>query len=376
MPPPLAPSPPPLAPCAPGSSSEGSPARVYLDSLRQWLRESPHQALVTALMTLTGVGLAWDGPRVWNPLFTVAAAALSAAVARHEAHAWDIDQVSEGLVMAQAAFAIALAVQSGFEGFQVIVGTALGFASAFGCGDWARWIAQWIPGFAVLWYSVGAVVGTLLFTVWRKPVLSAAAPLLGGLLVSSGLGLLAGRLWGGLTGEASPMLPQPQEPWVASFEALLQPAGPAALAGHAVCIVVAVLLHSRGRADSLVQPVGGLLGFVVVTALLALVGLIPACQGRCPDWMLPQRASPTWPLLGCAFWAAVTAFAAARQLSMLSDWEAEDIWQSFCSDSGDMLRRVGYDRLASYSAAFHSQDGGPKRRRRLLEGGLEGGFSD
>ncbi|CAK0900374.1 unnamed protein product, partial [Prorocentrum cordatum] len=139
------------------------------------------------------------------------------------------------------------------------------------------------------------------------------------------LGLLAGRLWSAFSGEASPMLPQPQEPWVASLEALLQPAGPAALAGHSVCIVVAVLLHSRGRADSLAQPVGGLLGFVAVTALLALVGLVPACQGHCPDWMLPQDDSPLWPFLGCAFWAVLTALAAARQLSVLSDWEVFEV---------------------------------------------------
>lgn len=360
-------------PCQTASFS-GSPARVYLKSLHKWLRDSPFQALVTAVVTLTGLGLAWDGPGIWNPLFTVGLAALLAGVARHEARAWSLDQVSEGLLMAQAAFLIALAAQSGFEGFQVLFGTTLGFTGAYGCGQWARWLAQWIPGLAVLWYSVGAMAGILFFSVWRKPVLSVAGPLLGGLLTASGLGLLVGRLWGALTGQASPLFPQPLQPWVSAFDGLLRPAGPAVLAGHAVCVVLAVLLHSRGRANQEEYPPLGLIGFVVITALLALVGQIPACDGRCPDWMLPQAdGSPLWPVVGCCLWGAITWLSARMQLRWLVDWEAEDIWQTFCSDSGDVLRRAGYDRLASYSAAFQPQDGDPKHRRAAPDGGLDFG---
>jgi len=111
-----------------------SPFAVYFHGVLKGFEHYPHQGVVALFAVLIGLLCAWDGPRVWQALFTLVMVGAATGFARIEAEAWEFDTVSELLLMFQAAFATGVAVQSGFDGFQVLFGTAVGFVGAWGCG--------------------------------------------------------------------------------------------------------------------------------------------------------------------------------------------------------------------------------------------------
>merc|ERR1719410_2784057 len=169
--------------------------------------------------------------------------AAAASLARIESEAWGYGLVPEIILMFQAAFAVGVAAQAGFDGFQVLFGTAVGFLGCYGCGGWARSFDEHIPGIALLWYSVGAVLGALVFTVWQKPVLVTFGPLLGGFLMTTGLLCMACVVARAANLAETTLLPALDEPWVHIARDLLLQMGQGALAAHAVCAVAATVVY-------------------------------------------------------------------------------------------------------------------------------------
>jgi len=331
------------------AGSAKSPVRAYLRHVDEGFHNFPHQSVVATAALVVGCLCVWNGPRTWQVLFTAAMVAVATSLARIEAEAWGFDPVSELLLMFQAAFATGVAIQSGFDGFQVLFGTAVGFLCCFGCGGWARAFNAYVPGFALLWYSLGAMSGALVLTVWQQPVLVTLGPLAGGFLLSTSSECLVARLvraCGGSGAQGPSMLPPLDTPWIDVAAEFLFLAGPGALAAHGGCALLATLVYKSGHGDERRLPA------VLCLIACALISGIVACVQGLP-----------WLIGASALWALVTAVASHYQLGMLLDWRAKTLAEAAqtLSNNGSRIFRTtsGYE---------------PVSNMRDLEGGYGLGF--
>lgn len=289
--------------------SVSSPIGIYLHRMNRDLQSCPYQAAIAAVALAVGGLCVWNGPRTWRALFTAAVVVAATSLARIEAEAWELDTVSEVLLMFQMAFAMGVAVQSGFDAFQVLFGTVAGFLGFYLCGGWARSVGGMVPGFAFLWYGFGALLGALVLTVWQQPVLVTLGPLVGGFLVVTGLECFMGRQYAVVTGAPVPSpLPPLDGPWIGIASDLLFPVGAAAPALHGGCAILATLVYKSGSGDEWrLHAVLCLLGGIVVSGAAAGV------QGS--EWLIGQ----------CVVWAIVTAISAYNQLGLLQHWTAKNL---------------------------------------------------
>eukprot|EP00439_Symbiodinium_sp_Y106_P065381 s4489_g10.t1 len=292
------------------TGSDDSPLFVYANSFSDWLNGTSYQWTVAAAALLVGLCLTWDGPRMWKLLFTGAVSALAAGAACYEANVQEIGFFSTSILMVQAAGTLGLATLWGFEGSQVLLGACSGFAAAFGMGAWTKPMDAQLPGISICWYIVGAVFGVLVFTTWRRPMLACLAPMLGGLLTASGVGVLVCE-----AGLRTPFLPRGHESWSTAAAALLGLSGMSSLAlyGSSVFVAAAVNEFDDSRRP---MAVALLAAPIVLTALAHLACKSSSDSSSCPEWAVPGEGWK-WPAAGCLVWAAVTAFTAWVQLDML-----------------------------------------------------------
>lgn len=176
-----------------------------------------------------------------------------------------------------------------------------------------------LPGFAIIWYSLGAALGFLVYTVWRRPVLAMLSPLLGGFLASSGIGLIARRMYSvfaildkGNVAPGADWLPASDSAWVDAALTLLGSAGFASLAVQMACAVMGVVAHSLtgNRWIAIFFLVGG----IGIVAFVSVTGF--GCEMLpfgCPAWLVPEK-DWQWCCFGSALWALISAGASWRQL--------------------------------------------------------------
>jgi len=346
---------------------------MYVEALSTWLLSSPYQGLIACVALIIGLLCVWDGALVWRALFTAISAAAAAAFVRFEAedHELTADTPSEILLMVQAAAAMALATHTGFEGFQVLLGALIGSLGAYGCGGWARWTGQRVPGFALAWYAAGAAGGIAFATLWRRPVLAALAPLFGGFLLASGTGILVSRgcaAWAESESNATSLsgmvdlLPPPDTPWVTAATTLLGPGGLTPLAWHGGCALAALLLHGC-KGERRIVAVACLIGCVAGTALSAAAGGATCEQDNndCLVWFVSGADSEAprrwpWQVSGCIFWAVLTAASAYRQLGMHTGWNIRDYWEASLYNNKLPLHQYGqYAQLPAVARATRDQ---------------------
>eukprot|EP00928_Gymnodinium_smaydae_P025700 TRINITY_DN20394_c0_g2_i1.p1 TRINITY_DN20394_c0_g2~~TRINITY_DN20394_c0_g2_i1.p1 ORF type:complete len:521 (-),score=70.52 TRINITY_DN20394_c0_g2_i1:83-1645(-) len=333
-----------------------SPLATYAQSFASELHREEHSALVALAALLVGACCLYDGPALWRTIFTVAASASAAYVAHLEAQVWAPAQglAAEVILVVQVAFVAALAVHFGFEGSQVLWGSVLGFLAAYALAGWVRGTSGGGADFLVsLWYEVGAVSGLLLFTAFRRPTLSALAPLFGGLLAASGCAVLlatfAAPLAGPLTGVAWWPLPAREATWPVATAALLGAevnatatsgddaaavvidvaAVARALAANCGCGLLCLVLHAIG--SKRVAVVGCLIGGALLQPLSILLGLVCVAvtsAGECPESLQPPLKWG-WPVCGGTLWALLAFVAAWFQFGILerSDQEGGDAWR-------------------------------------------------
>mmetsp|Transcript_39907 Transcript_39907/g.127909 ORF Transcript_39907/g.127909 Transcript_39907/m.127909 type:complete len:533 (-) Transcript_39907:96-1694(-) len=310
------------------TSSVSSPGTEYLRRLDTWLREECSQPACAFAVVLLGAFCAWDGPKFWKALFTGAVALVVGCVAVYESGQQELPLISQTSVVAQAVGIAMLATWSGFEGTQVVLGAVMGYIGAFGFGGWARFLDEHLPGgFAVLWYSVGASFGILVVTKLRRSLLAAFAPLLGGFLLTVGVGTLASHGLAFFTDQDDfTPLPLSSMSLPAVAGALLGEDRKVALAGNGLCIGLVVLLQANQTRP---RPVAVLclVTCAMLTAAAAAMG--PECRHfdgpvHCPAWMkAPNDDTWQWTVLGCGTWAVITASSAWRQLGLPEGWESE-----------------------------------------------------
>ena len=294
-----------------------SPLRTYMQNFGTWLRESPYQTAIALGALACGCVCAWDGPRLWENL-VIAGFSLGAAWLAH----FETDRnhlapnLQSGLALMLAAGVIAgLAVHSGFEGTQVVIGAAAGFAAAAYCGVGvgAEAIDKSLPGISLTWCCAGSSFGAWVLVTWRRPLLACLAPLLGSFLVVSGVGSLISFF-------DIDALPQQGAPWSVEASILLGPLGTQALTWHCLCVLLAASAQNCGRRALAVTV---MIAYVVLVALGALIVGIECkdtpseADGRdCPEH-LAIVGRWQWQLCGCTAWAALAAFTGWRQLGAL-----------------------------------------------------------
>uniref|UniRef100_A0A7S4V0M4 Uncharacterized protein n=1 Tax=Alexandrium monilatum TaxID=311494 RepID=A0A7S4V0M4_9DINO len=288
-----------------------SPLDAYLHRLNRGFLEYPHQWVVAAVGLGTGGLCIWNGPRTWRALFTAYIVGLASSIARIEAESWRFDMVSELLLMIQASLATGAAIQSGFDGFQVLFGTAAGFLVCYDSGGWTTVVDEQIPGMALLWYSLGAVLGALALTVWRQLLLVTIGPLTGGFLLSASVECLLARLVGACSGPVARTvcgaLPPPGAPWIRVAGELLFLAGPGAMALHGGCAALATLVYKVDSTDEWRLP-----------AALSLVSCV--LVAGIGAWV---RGDPRWLVGASAIWVLSAALSSHRQLGKLPNRKAK-----------------------------------------------------
>ncbi|CAE7462644.1 unnamed protein product [Symbiodinium microadriaticum] len=294
------------------SQVKRSPVLMYTSHISTWLAKSPHQAGVATVAVVIGLLCAWNGPRVWQALVIAASSLIVAWLVHFEAVLKNLvpSLFAELVLTLAAASAVALAVHTGFEGSQVLVGAFAGFTAASYCSDWAHTVDDHIAGAALLWYCFGGAFGTWILLAWRRELLSTVAPLFGSFLVVSGSGSLLSRA------VSLPCLPQ-RGVWSVDALVLLGPAGTHALAWHMLCILLAVSCQRSGR------PVLALSSLIAFTSLVALGALLAGIQchtkdrradgTRCPAFLaVPDNWQ--WQLSGCTAWVMLTLVSGWKQI--------------------------------------------------------------
>jgi len=289
--------------------SVSSPIGIYLHRMKRDLQSCPYQAAIAAVALAVGGLCVWNGPRTWRALFTAAVVVAAASLARIEAEAWDFDTVSEVVLMFQMAFTIGVAVQSGFDSFQLLFGTVAGFVGFYLCGGWTRSVDGVVPGFALFWYGIGALLGAMVLTVWQQPVLVTLGPLVGGFLVVTGLECLVGRLAASVAAAPAPAgLPPLDGPWIDAASDLLFPVGAAALAIHGGCAMLATLVYKSGSGDEQRLP-----AVLCLSGGIVISGAVAGAQGS--KWLVGL----------CVMWATFTTVSAYYQLGLLEHWTAKSL---------------------------------------------------
>lgn len=305
-------------------TSADSPLVEYSKTVQSWLNNesSPYQISVALAALVVGLCLTWDGPQMWQALFTLALSLSAALAGCFEANEQQLPIFSVGSLMFQAAVTVGLAVYWGFEGSQVLLGACCGFAGAYGMSGWIRIMDAVTPGVAMLWYVAGAVFGILIFTTWRRSMLACLAPVLGSLLVASSVGVLISRL-----GLRTPFLPQDNESWLEATEALLGLNTSSSLALFGLPVFLAATVNGF---DDARRPIA--VGILVAPIVLSVFAHV-TCKdiqdtAICPDWQVPA-AGWRWPAVGCGIWATLAAFTAWVQLDMLEESDEEDAWHDY-----------------------------------------------
>jgi len=280
------------------------------------LHKSPHQWCVCTAALILGAVSAWDGPFFYKTIFTVVSVMVAASIADYETRALELtaDLVSQSVVVVQVSIAVATAIYHGFGGFQVLFGAALGLLGTQGSCRWALSADHVVHGFALFLYSMGALLGCLIFTVWRHLFLKMLGPLVGGFLVATGFGGLFSRIHEALTSTHLPIFPPPDLDWEASAADTLGTHGRGAIAGACGCALLALVCMGFGGERKRALAVSALMGYILVNAVVAVT--MPRSLGTNDSW--------PWPMFGCLLWALITSASAWRQLDDVIQSEVQE----------------------------------------------------
>jgi len=233
-----------------------------------------------------------------------------------------------------------------------------GIRYSYGCGGWARSLDEHVAGIALLWYTIGAVLGALVLTVWQRPVLVTLGPLLGGFLMTTGLVCMASMVARAAKVDESVLLPALDEPWVHIARDLLFAMGPAALAAHGACAVAATVVYRATDADDRRIPaVCCLVACIIVTGVIAAVDT---------NW---------WMVCACIVWACLSGLSTYHQLGFLQGWVPKSL-----GEVAEGLNNAGF---ASFRSSYYEtlpsnrkdMEAGSGFNMRTFGGGLASYFS-
>jgi len=216
--------------------------------------------------------------------------------------------------------AAGLAVLTGFDGAQVVFGILIGIMGAHGSTPWSEDLDEHLHGIRLFFYSNGAILGCLVFTIWRPLFLKTLAPLVAGFLIASGLGALFSRIAMAAGHGSIPIFPPPSMDWATGADCLLGTRGHGCLLSAFACGLVGLVFMGYGGKHRSVLATATLLACIFVNVVSGAI----------------LRASPlgavwAWPLFGGLLWAAVTAASAWRQLKVTNEAEIKESFDNAMS---------------------------------------------
>lgn len=199
----------------------------------QWLQALPYQHLVAATTGLVGLYSLSHPPlflqAVAVGVFAVAGGMAAAAEARAY-WAGDLPHGLQLLVGLEVAVILAVAAVIGFDGFQLLIGAALGLFVAYLASGWAM-VAAWDTPDAAVWYGVCIALGTATIIVGQKTACAVVGTVLGSLMVASSVGFL-------ITDVLTPSDTTPT--WLDCVDALLGSSGATSAFGAGATIAQAI----------------------------------------------------------------------------------------------------------------------------------------
>lgn len=313
---------------------------------KSWLEDSNYQVLVALMAGLLGLVCAYDAMLALHMGIPLLAAVAFTNVVRVETVALSLSPswASDGVLFLQAAAAAGLAATVGFEGATVVFGVSLGWVAAYSLGGWVRSLEASVPGIAVFWYQLGALCGFLANTVWRPVFLAVSAPLVGGLCMVSGSGVLLSRALAATVGSVPAFLPAADSCWHTAALELLGPAGAVTLCSCAALPVLLQVLTGRSWVTAGCQLSSLALGTIPQhTGLLCTLGA-GGTDDSCPEWVRPPERW-LWAVCGCVLWIAWTGFGLCRQLDKLWDWQDRHFWLEAMTWNGQQESQHHADEL-------------------------------
>jgi len=303
--------------CGTGSSAQAVRNTIlgYLMETMERIHKSKHQEIIYIGALVLGFAFAWDGPSMYRAMFTILVALLVASMADYEvkAHEFMADGISRGVVLGQVTCATGIAVHTGFDGSQVVFGILTGIMGAHGSTPWSESLDHFMHGIRLFFYSSGAILGCLVFTIWRHLFLKTLAPLLAGFLVASGLGALFSRIIMAAGGGYVPIFPPPSMDWATGADCLLGIRGHGCLLGAFACGLLGLVFMGYGGKRRSLLATATLLAYIFVNVV---AGSIFRASALGASW--------AWPLIGGLLWAAGTAASAWRQLKVTDESEIQE----------------------------------------------------
>lgn len=302
-----------------------SPVLFFVGDLSNWLHDpaSP-QIFIAIISSILGLCLCGCGSMIWRGFCALCIAAAGGCFVLYENES--IPHLTPGLVgngvlATQVALTLFFAVYLGFEGSQVILGSALGIAFARATDVMLLTVEDKAPFASFAWSCICAALGALLLQAWcRQTILATVAPLVGGLLVVSGSGTILAQC--GALAKLSPDVI-----WLHAAGALLGNAGYGLFTLQCMlCMLSSAIFAIKNggeKQDSarLATPSPGLA--LIPMGLGLFFGSLSTATGlgctlihKCPSWLTPAK-EPFWPLVGGLAWMVVSLLGAFVQLSSL-----------------------------------------------------------
>jgi hypothetical protein len=246
----------------------------------------------------------------------------------------------------------------------------MGFWGSFEFIHIAHKLDSYYPGLALIWYNAGALFGIFLAAFWRRPVLAALSPLLGGLLVSSGIGVLMGRLLALAETKMSPVppwltqvkgfFPSEASTWLMSFTSLLGRKPSMTIALQCGCSFLGLVLYRLTKRKHWPMVLFVVVG---VVASLVLGAFNMGCQ-------LTKMSCPNnqwkWLVTGGFVWFSTAICSVKGHLSLLEkeggiqfDWRLggyrkvaasstnatwTKLWEDLTNDEKASAMTLGWDR--------------------------------
>merc|ERR1719469_1764757 len=108
----------------------------YATSSFDWLSTNEYQGCVAIIAAVVGLLSAYDGPEFYKGLFMMLVALCSVCVAKYEieTNGINLGGFCKFLTLCEVAVVMPVATHAGFEGSQILFGTACGCLGAWGCG--------------------------------------------------------------------------------------------------------------------------------------------------------------------------------------------------------------------------------------------------
>jgi len=299
-----------------------SPVMEYQRLLQEWFFDPDGpQVIIAVVVIMLGFGCCIGGHTLWPVIVVSAVAILGCSFV----HYVDITVGVSGAMWEQIALPLIIgsilvwAAIQGIRGVDVLVGAFTGLSWAYYTGSWARALDgedSEVHMACFIWYTLGALMGVVLFGFFPQYVLCASTPVCGGVLLVSGTFYLLG-----LTSAFSWLLPvEVATAWAYAAKDLLGSGGLYLLAWELGFVILVSPLGSNPDMHIILAII--VVVVILVGGLETSVGFGCTLFNICPSWLQPVEGDRAFPWVGSLLWALAAGLGTYTQVSMVPEKDA------------------------------------------------------